>query len=64
MPDVMKVRVFTRNGLFQVIIFLIGIFKVLEIEHVIGDEVPMGMASPFLLMFIGLGVVSAAMNTG
>jgi hypothetical protein len=64
MPAVNKVRMFTPSGLFQVIVFLICTFKVLEIEYVLGEEVPVGMASPFLLMFVGLGVVASAMNTG
>jgi len=63
MPAVNKVRMFTFSGLIQVIIFLIVIFRILEIEYVLDDEVPVGMASPFLLMFVGLGVVASAMNT-
>ena len=64
MPNVMQLRMFTQSGLFQLIVFIFVIFKLFETEYVLGDEIPMGLAAPFLLIFVGTFIGAGALNAG
>jgi quinol-cytochrome oxidoreductase complex cytochrome b subunit len=63
MPDVTKLRMFTTSGLLQLIVFIGLLVRLLAMEYIDGEELAMGTAPAFLMMFGGTFLVASALNT-
>jgi hypothetical protein len=62
MPTPEKLLFFKPIGLVKLLIFSAIIIRILELEYVYDEEVPVGTASAFLLFFVGVFIVADAVN--
>ncbi len=63
MPDPATLRMFRTNGLVKITLFCGVIFYILYLEYIKLTVMPLGLASAFLLMFVGVSLVAEAMNS-
>jgi hypothetical protein len=64
MPDPKKIKMFTFQGLIQMGVFCLIIFRILALEYIDDQTMTLGTASAFLLLFIGTFIIAGSLNTG
>lgn len=63
MPDPKKIKMFTFQGLIQMGVFCLIIFRILALEYLEDQTMVLGTASAFLLLFIGTFIIAGSVNT-